>query len=69
MASSAHIVSLVCPICDEQEVLPRFHRETVASMESTKFPWELVYVDDGSRDQSLSILLELKTADQRVRVV
>jgi dolichol-phosphate mannosyltransferase len=38
-------------------------------MEATTFPWELIYVDDGSRDQSLSILLELKAADQRVRVV
>jgi glycosyltransferase involved in cell wall biosynthesis len=38
-------------------------------MEATGFPWELIYVDDGSRDQSLSILLELKAADPRVRVV
>jgi glycosyltransferase involved in cell wall biosynthesis len=63
------MVSLVCPIFDEQEVLSRFHREVVAAMEPTRFPWELIYVDDGSRDQSLSILLRLKTADQRVRVV
>jgi polyisoprenyl-phosphate glycosyltransferase len=69
MVPSTPQVSLICPIYDEQEVLSRFHREAVAAMEPTKFRWELIYVDDGSRDQSLSILLELKTADQRVRVV
>ena len=69
MAENTRIISLVCPIYDEQEVLPQFHRETVAAMETTGFPWELIYVDDGSRDKSLSILLELKNADHRVRVV
>jgi dolichol-phosphate mannosyltransferase len=38
-------------------------------MEPTNLPWEFIYVDDGSRDQSLPLLLELKTADDRVRVV
>jgi dolichol-phosphate mannosyltransferase len=38
-------------------------------MEPTNLPWEFIYVDDGSRDQSLPLLLELKTADDRVRIV
>jgi glycosyltransferase involved in cell wall biosynthesis len=45
------------------------HREVAATMESTRLPWEVIYVDDGSRDQSLAILISLKAADPRVRVV
>jgi glycosyltransferase involved in cell wall biosynthesis len=63
------MISLVSPIYNEEEVLPRLHREVAATMESTRLPWEVIYVDDGSRDQSLAILISLKAADPRVRVV
>jgi len=38
-------------------------------MEAENIPWEVIYVDDGSHDRSLSILLELKSSDPRVIVV
>jgi polyisoprenyl-phosphate glycosyltransferase len=63
------MVSLVSPIYNEQEIVSRLHREVVEAMVSTGLSWEVIYVEDGSRDQSLSILLELKAADPRVRVV
>lgn len=69
MAHRTQMVSLVIPIYNEQEVLSRFHQAALAAMEPTNLPWEFIYVDDGSRDQSLPLLLELKTADDRVRVV
>lgn len=45
------------------------HGEVVAAMEEENIPWEVIYVDDGSHDRSLSILLELKASDPRVIVV
>ncbi len=71
MLRGAHalMVSVVSPIYNEQEVLPRLHRELTAALDSTGLPWEIIYVDDGSRDDSLSILLGFETADSRVSVV
>jgi glycosyltransferase involved in cell wall biosynthesis len=63
------MISLVTPIYNEQEILPRLHREVVAALEPENIPWEVIYVDDGSRDKSLSILLELRALDPRVVVV
>ena len=63
------MISIVTPIYNEQELLHRLHGEVVAAMEAENIPWEVIYVDDGSRDRSLSILLELKASDPRVIVV
>jgi len=38
-------------------------------MESVQDPWEIVYVNDGSRDSSLSLLLGIQRLDPRVTVV
>jgi dolichol-phosphate mannosyltransferase len=38
-------------------------------MEVTGQPWRVIYVDDGSRDQTLNLLLELKNQDPRVNVL
>lgn len=64
----ARMISLVTPIYNEQEILPRLHEEILATLERIGMPWEIVYVDDGSRDQSLPILLEFHRRDARVTV-
>ena len=62
-------LSVVVPAYNEQEVLPAFHARLVPVMESIGLPWEVVYVNDGSRDATLSVMLGLRAADPRVAVV
>ncbi|MCW8086472.1 glycosyltransferase family 2 protein [Sabulicella glaciei] len=62
-------LSIVVPCFNEQEVLPEFHRRLVAVMEETGLPWELVLVNDGSRDSTLRIMEDLAARDGRVAVV
>lgn len=62
-------VSVVVPVYDEQEVLPEFHRRMKAVLTGCAPNHEIVYVDDGSRDQSPAILLGAATTDPRVRVL
>jgi glycosyltransferase involved in cell wall biosynthesis len=50
-------------------VLPAFHARLVPVMEAIGLPWEVVYVNDGSRDGTLGILLGLQAADPRVALV
>ncbi len=62
-------ISVVVPVYDEEDNLPLLQREVTTAMESLGRPYECVYVDDGSRDGSLQVLLALRRADPRIRVV
>jgi glycosyltransferase involved in cell wall biosynthesis len=67
--SRAPALSVVVPAYNEEEVLPEFHRRLAAAMEGIGLPWEVVYVNDGSRDGTLPLMFSLKAADPRVAVV
>lgn len=62
-------LSVVVPAYNEEEVLPEFHRRLAAVMEGLGLPWEVVYVNDGSRDGTLAVLLSLRERDPHVSVV
>src|SRR5450631_1673707 len=62
-------LSLVIPCYDEREVLPETHRRLLAVLEKIGLPFELVYVDDGSHDNTLEILRQFRSTDGRVRVI
>lgn len=64
------LLSVVAPCFDEEAVLPEMHRRLVAALErGPAAAFEIVYVDDGSRDATLDLLRGLQAADARVRVV
>ena len=64
------LLSVVVPCFDEEAVIRETHRRLVAILETVpELDFELVYVDDGSRDATLKILRELRHADARVRVL
>lgn len=62
------MVSIVVPIYNEEDNVPEFHRAVKAVMEATGEDWEIVYVNDGSTDCSLDLLLEIQKRDPRVTV-
>jgi polyisoprenyl-phosphate glycosyltransferase len=63
------MVSIVIPIFNEQENLPELRRRITAAMETTGEPWEVLLVDDGSRDDSPRILREFHASDARFKVI
>jgi len=63
------MISVVVPIFDEEAVFPRFHAALLEAMDRVSEPWEVVYVNDGSRDRSLELLLAEQERDARVVVV
>jgi len=62
-------LSLVIPCFNEEEVLPALRQRLVETLERLGASWELVFVDDGSRDRTLPILAEMHGQDERVKVV
>jgi len=64
--SEAVYLSLVAPCYNEETVLPRFYADAVRICESINQPFELIFVDDGSKDTTLKILREMAHNDTRV---
>ena len=61
--------SIVVPAYNEQEVLLEFHRRLCGVLAQLEGGSEIVYVNDGSRDNTLAVLHELRRNDARVAVV
>ncbi len=67
-------LSVVAPVFNEEAILPELYRRLKAVLDGAVFDgaaldWELVLINDGSRDRSPEIMRELHAADPRVRVV
>jgi polyisoprenyl-phosphate glycosyltransferase len=62
------LVSIVCPAYQEEEVLPLFHHELlgVLGLLEAHYRFEIVYVDDGSRDATLAVIEQLACRDPRL---
>jgi glycosyltransferase involved in cell wall biosynthesis len=64
------MISVVVPIYNEEENLPELRRRVAAALDSIPDEsWELVLVNDGSRDSSLQIMRRMNAEDPRIKVV
>ena len=50
------LLSLIVPVFNEQEVLEESFARMDVAMRATGHPYEIIYVNDGSRDGTMSIL-------------
>ena len=62
-------ISVVVPIFNEEGSLILLHREIARALDELGLEWEVIYVDDCSRDASLAVLLSLRRQDPHVRIV
>ena len=70
MRSDAPIrYSIVVPFYNEQENIPTLYMKITEVMDSIGEPYEMVFVDDGSKDNSYRVLSEIYEHDRRVNVV
>ena len=63
------LLSLVIPVFNEQEVLKDSFTRMDAAMQKTGYAYEIIYVNDGSRDHTLSQLRELASEHKQVKVL
>ena len=63
------MISVVVPIFNEEEIVRMFHAAVADAMNDLGDAWEVVYVNDGSKDSSLTLLRELQAEDMHVVVV
>jgi glycosyltransferase involved in cell wall biosynthesis len=65
----APVVSIVAPAYNEARNLAAFVQAMTPVLDGLGEPWEIVFVDDGSRDDTLGLLLAARAQDSRLKVV
>jgi polyisoprenyl-phosphate glycosyltransferase len=63
------VFTIIAPVYNETESLDELYRQICEVLESTGDAWELVLVDDGSKDGSTDKIREMAAVDERVRPV
>lgn len=69
MSETQPRLSVVIPAYNEAESLPELHQELVAALGQLGMTWEVLYVDDGSRDGTDRVIESLCAGDARTRGV
>ena len=62
-------LSVVIPAFNEEEVLEESYRRIVSVLDGEKIEYELIFVNDGSRDKTLEILNKMSEKDTHVKVI
>jgi glycosyltransferase involved in cell wall biosynthesis len=63
-------LSIVVPVYNEHETLPLLYQGVVEAMAGDKYTWELILVDDGSKDGSFAVMEDLAVLDpEHIRIV
>ncbi len=62
-------LSVVVPTYNEQDVLPAFHRRLCAVIDALDMHTQIIYVNDGSTDDTLQVIGDLRAHDARVALV
>src|SRR5690625_2857058 len=60
-------LSIVVPLLDEEESLPELEEWIRKTMETHQFRYEIIFVDDGSNDDSWDIIQQLTRSNPHVR--
>lgn len=68
-AAPTPYLSIVVPIYNEEESIPYLYERLTQALDQLGRPYEMIAVDDGSRDRSFALLSELAARDERLRVV
>ncbi|MGH8546999.1 MAG: glycosyltransferase family 2 protein [Methylococcales bacterium] len=69
--SNAHpsFLSVVAPAYNEEAVLPAFHARLIKVLNELGVQYEILYVNDGSKDQTINILNDLRNGNEHVSVI
>ncbi|HOW52245.1 MAG TPA: glycosyltransferase family 2 protein [bacterium] len=62
-------ISVIVPVYNEEENVAELHGRIITALSPLSQQWEILYVDDGSRDRSFDRLKAATTNDRRVKII
>ena len=69
MTKDKEVCSVVIPVFNEEENLQLLHRRLSKVLESLCQDYEIIFVDDGSTDNSLKIISKFRKTNMRVKII
>lgn len=69
MSNTKKKISLIVPCYNEEEALPLFYAETAKVLKGMKTDYEIVLVDDGSKDNTFEVMKSIAEDDKKVRYI
>ena len=64
---SKYSLSVIVPVFNEENNISPLYRELTEVLVKMALPYEIIFIDDGSSDNSYQFLTDLHTADGKVR--
>lgn len=62
-------ISLVIPVKDEEKSLPTLYQEIGQTFQKIKKNYEIIFIDDGSTDDSYQVLAKLRKKDKKIKII
>src|SRR5258708_34085026 len=59
------LISIIIPTYNEEENIPEFYNQVSPILDALPYQWEMIFVNDGSRDQSAGCVAALHEKDRR----
>jgi len=69
MESEKKLISIIVPVYNEEKNIPLFYEKIQVVLNSLKYAWEIVFINDGSEDASILELEKIAQEDVCVRVI
>lgn len=69
MAPTRSKISIVIPLYNEQDSLDELYKQIVSVLKNLDFDYEIIFIDDGSIDNSVSVIENLHSKDQQVKLI
>src|SRR5579875_3957659 len=69
MQNENPFLSIIIPVYNEEDNIQPLHEKLCQALQNQKISYEIIYVDDGSRDKTFSNLYQLATRDQHVTAI
>ena len=60
-------ISVVIPLLNEEDSLKELHDWIVSVMQSNSFSYEILFIDDGSTDNSWNVIAQLSESNSKVK--
>jgi len=62
-------ISIVCPCYNEEEVIEHFLKRITKILSTTQKSYEIIFIDDGSKDNTLNVLIASKQNYEHIRII
>ncbi|MBC8236804.1 MAG: glycosyltransferase family 2 protein, partial [Helicobacteraceae bacterium] len=69
ISSTSPFISIVCPCYNEEAVIEHFLQSMIPILKKSQKTYEIIFIDDGSKDDTLNVLLESQKNYENIRIL